>query len=288
MRREEILNKLNIGSKDTVLEIGPGNYPFWRSDIYLERDVYENKERAGNLVIDKPLIVADAHSIPLADKSIDFVFCAQVLEHSENPEVLISEMNRIGRKGYIETPNFYRELMFGWPFHKWFIEKENDKLILYPNNLLQYFGGFFHKLQVEDFNFAHFCAVNFEKLNVYYEWGDKIKYEIRNCNEYLSKFNSIEKFYIDSTSKYKMKYNNVIDKSIIVNSNPIIRKVVKRVRNILKKKFSSKKLRIKTDDILKMMICPICKNKFAKDNNGYFCNRCGAEIKIEDYIIYVE
>lgn len=289
MRREEILNKLNIKPGDIVLEIGPGNLPFWRSDIYLERDVYKNKERAGNLIIDRPLIWADAHNIPLADKSIDFVFCAQVLEHSENPEVLISEMNRIGRKGYIETPNFYRELMFGWSFHKWFIEKENDKLILYPNNLPQYFGDFFHKLQVEDFNFAHFCAVNFEKLNIHYEWEDGIKYEIRDPDKYLARFNDkTEKYSIVDESQHKMKYENIIDKSVIVNSNPITRKVIKEVRNVLKKKFSSKKLRIKTDDILKMMICPTCKNKFKEDNNNYFCNMCGAKIKTEGYIIYVK
>ena len=102
MRREEILEKLNIKIEDIVLEIVPGNFPFWRSDIYLKRDLSENKERAGNLVIDRPLILADAHNIPLADKSIDFIFCSQVLEHSEDPRVLISEMERVGKKDILK------------------------------------------------------------------------------------------------------------------------------------------------------------------------------------------
>jgi SAM-dependent methyltransferase len=52
-------------------------------------------------------MVADAHSIPLADGSVDGVWIQAVLEHVIEPEKVVNEMHRVLKKGgliYSETP----------------------------------------------------------------------------------------------------------------------------------------------------------------------------------------
>ena len=46
-----------------------------------------------------PDILADAHDIPLPDKSIDAVICKSLLEHTKNPQKVMDEIFRILKKG---------------------------------------------------------------------------------------------------------------------------------------------------------------------------------------------
>ncbi len=228
MRRSDIINSLKISKKDIVLEIGPGNIPFYKSDIYLERDINKNIERAGDFQIDKPCVLGDAHCIPFDDKSIDYIFCSQVLEHSDNPEKMLKEIMRVGKRVYIETPNFYRELLFGWPFHKWVVEKEdNDKLVLYENKLPQYFGGLFHRLQVEEYSGQLFFDLNFEKFNTIFKWESTIKYEIRSYADLMVKYTKgrDDIFYIKYNTRSKnVNYEGILRPSLLVNCIPFLRR----------------------------------------------------------------
>lgn len=56
------------------------------------------------------VLIADALSIPLRDESVDFVFCASLIEHVSNPLVLLTEIKRVLRTGqycYLSFPPFY-------------------------------------------------------------------------------------------------------------------------------------------------------------------------------------
>ena len=44
-----------------------------------------------------------------SDKSFDFVIASHVLEHSSDPELFLSELQRVARAGYIETPDAFME-----------------------------------------------------------------------------------------------------------------------------------------------------------------------------------
>ena len=55
-------------------------------------------------------IQADAKFIPLASNSVDFVFCASLIEHVPIPEDLLNEMFRVIKPGghsYVSFPPFY-------------------------------------------------------------------------------------------------------------------------------------------------------------------------------------
>jgi hypothetical protein len=66
---------------------------------------------------------------PFADKSIDFVVCSHTLEDIRDPLWVCSEINRIGKAGYIEVPSRLEEQSYGvqgpwvgWGHHHWVVD----------------------------------------------------------------------------------------------------------------------------------------------------------------------
>ena len=90
-----------------VLEIGPGVVPFSRSTQFVDR-----LARTG---LPGPLHRLDVvrEPLPFADKGFDFIYCRHVVEDLVYPDLLLSEMARVGRAGYIETPSPIAELTRG-------------------------------------------------------------------------------------------------------------------------------------------------------------------------------
>ena len=93
------INKI-ISSKDSwkILDIGCGfNANKFATVICDVQDLskhYQNKNFVR--LLDKKL--------PFADKEFDFVIASHVMEHVDDLELFISELERISTKGYIELP----------------------------------------------------------------------------------------------------------------------------------------------------------------------------------------
>ncbi|HET6989906.1 MAG TPA: class I SAM-dependent methyltransferase [Bacteroidia bacterium] len=100
----------NIKQTDKVLEIGPGASPHPRSDIFLElkldneQDYVRQFGQDKKLVTDKEIVFYDGGRMPFSDKQFDYVICSHVLEHVPDVEGFLSEIFRIGKKGYLEYP----------------------------------------------------------------------------------------------------------------------------------------------------------------------------------------
>jgi SAM-dependent methyltransferase len=67
---------------------------------------------AGAVQLDERVrpVVGNALHVPLADRSVDFVFCASLIEHVPNPTVLLQEVTRVLTPGgfcYLSFPPFY-------------------------------------------------------------------------------------------------------------------------------------------------------------------------------------
>lgn len=63
-------------------------------------------------------IVADAHSLPYADGSVDHISCLAVLEHLRRPDIAVQEMVRVLKPGgyiLLETPGL--QPYHGYPSH---------------------------------------------------------------------------------------------------------------------------------------------------------------------------
>ena len=84
---------------------------------------------------------------PYVDRYFDFVVCSNLLEDVRDPIAVCSEINRVGKAGYIETPSRLREIFaksrqFSWwrlvggagapevgfYHHRWFVEGEGTHL----------------------------------------------------------------------------------------------------------------------------------------------------------------
>ena len=116
-----------------VLEIGSGNKPYPRSDILLDASL-EDYERAGNLVIDRPLVIGIGEYLPFKDKSFDYVIASHVLEHTSYPRLFIEEMMRVGKAGYIEVPAAWIERLNSWEIHRSKISAIDGVLVIREKN----------------------------------------------------------------------------------------------------------------------------------------------------------
>jgi len=186
---------MDIKRTDIVLEIGSGNNPHFRSDILLDKYLVDSTERSTkhSIIIDRPFIVGDAIKLPFKDKSIDYTICRHLLEHLDNPKIFFSELMRVSKRGYIETPTELAEKLFGWKFHKWYINKKKDMILLTPKEKLIYsklFYNIFHKVNQSDKHFHKFYQKNLNLFIMRYEWNNEVNFEIKTEREHQIKFES--------------------------------------------------------------------------------------------------
>ena len=111
-----------IQPADRVLDIGSGGDPFPHATILADRFMQKTEHRHAELVRDdRPFVVADVSDLPFRDKCLDFVYCAHILEHVDDPIGSCAEIMRIGKRGFIETPTMGKDMLFAWAkgMHKW-------------------------------------------------------------------------------------------------------------------------------------------------------------------------
>lgn len=184
----QLKRDLSIRPADRVLEIGPGGLPHPRADIFVEKYLgEEGRGQRGGLDLKtngKPLVVADAIFLPFSDKAFDYVICSHVLEHIEQPDILLQELARVGRRGYIECPSEIYELLWDVPEHLWFVNVD-DGLVLRRKTRENagYFGKFWPLAYNHLPEFKTFLRSYPELFYVSYEWSGRPTLRIvgENC-----------------------------------------------------------------------------------------------------------
>ena len=175
-----------LSPTDRVLEIGPGYVPFPRADEFV--DAKTNlpgvpKERLHNIDLNR-------EKLPFPDKSFDFIYCRHVIEDMYSPFLLLEEMGRVGKRGYIEMPSPTAELgrgvdgnsppFRGYHHHHyigWVAENELRLVSKYP--LIEY-------LVFEEQELADTLRAGPENWNTHYLWEGEVKFaHRRNGYEYL-------------------------------------------------------------------------------------------------------
>jgi hypothetical protein len=85
----------------TQLELLPGEAP-----RVLLLDTGETELRDAQARFPKvSCVCADGEHLPFRDGAFDLVFCNSVLEHVAHPAVLAAEIQRTGRRFFVQTPN---------------------------------------------------------------------------------------------------------------------------------------------------------------------------------------
>ena len=122
--------RLPVTPEMVVLDIGSGTFPNPRADLLCERDLVDNRHRGGlAVVVDRPLVLGDALSIPLRDHAVDFVIASHIAEHIDEPVRFCHELARVARSGYIETPSPLFERLFDVEYHSWIVSRRGGELV---------------------------------------------------------------------------------------------------------------------------------------------------------------
>lgn len=187
---------LKIKKKDRVLEVGPGHYPSFRSNVIVERYIDSNYHRCGEVKIypHQEIINANGEDMPFKDNEFDYVICNQVLEHVDDPDKFIKELMRVGKRGYIETPSLLGEFLFPKDSHKWIILELDNKLILFekdkmPGNYKNNYGELFlNYLPFQSLCFKLLWFTEGSLMINRYEWEEEVEFIVNPQDEYNKSF----------------------------------------------------------------------------------------------------
>ena len=155
----------SIKKEDRVLEIGPGATPFWRSDVFLEKKYDTKKEyvaqtgHVGELQTDKKVVFYEGSVFPFQDNEFDYVICSHVVEHVENPDQFLKEIQRVGKRGYLEFPTLYYDYLYNFPEHTMLLNYQEGVVRWMPKSS----SGFNQCKNVQSF-FYRTCELEYYSL----------------------------------------------------------------------------------------------------------------------------
>ncbi|HZO86726.1 MAG TPA: methyltransferase domain-containing protein [Chthonomonadaceae bacterium] len=122
---DRLAQDMAIRPGERVLDVGGGQRPLRRADVSVDFDVFEGLHRQGQAISrEKPLVCGDVQRLPFRDRAFDVACCRMVLEHVPDPAAACRELQRVARRGFLETPNTFWESFYGHPTHRWLIEWE--------------------------------------------------------------------------------------------------------------------------------------------------------------------
>jgi hypothetical protein len=165
----------------------------------------------------------------IADNEYDFVVCTHTLEDLRDPDFVMSQINRVGKSGYIAVPSKYRELQFcrsyeyiGYPHHRWIFTIRDGEFQYMPKhsfveflvrtkqipwvrptkhpliyNMLRYYR--YRLLRLLGFHPPLFSineAEEIEAIEISFYWEEKFEHKLLNNDIYLPPYDSIKQAYI--------------------------------------------------------------------------------------------
>ena len=98
-----------VSTSALVLEVGSGGSPYFRANVLIDAYEQSRERHWAPYITDRPSVLGLGEALPFKDKCFDFVIASHVLEHSDDPEKFLIELQRVAKAGYIETPDAFME-----------------------------------------------------------------------------------------------------------------------------------------------------------------------------------
>ena len=133
-----------------------------------------------NYYQDKKFIRLTEKKLPFKDKEFDFVVASHVMEHVEDIEFFIKELERVSKKGYIELPTKLEDnLVFeNKKDHLWHMDFDDVENKLLISKKVQYFEPVLTVSTVKRLNEVFRTSLVLELI-----WENKIDYKINQSTK---------------------------------------------------------------------------------------------------------
>lgn len=217
----EIIKNFNIKSTDKILDVGGAmkQHPVIKIDTLVDIIRPENAPYCPSRLRAKKFVKVDITKdrLPFEDKQFDFSLCTHTLEDLYNPFLVMDEMLRVAKKGYITTPSMGIDMVFshfditnwmtgavripGNSHHKWFFVRTKSGIKVIPKNY-----GILYSI---NYDFTDWKG----KDEMEYYWEKKIIYERVSDLNIHSLIDEYEKYVSENKAKFvKGKSHFFVDK----------------------------------------------------------------------------
>ena len=138
---------------------------------------------------DKKFIQLNEKKLPFKDNEFDFVIASHVMEHVEDVEFFIKELERVSMQGYIELPTMLEDnLVFeNKKDHLWHMDFDDVDFKLLISRKVQYFEPILTVSSIKKLN-----EIFRRSFILELEWKNNIDYEIKKvANENFKKISLV-------------------------------------------------------------------------------------------------
>ena len=114
------------------LDIACGAKPFPKANVLCDLHVEPVKDRSMKKLetAGKPFVLCSCYALPFKDQAFDFATSYYLIEHLTDPWIMFRELKRVSRHGYIQSPSWLNELLYGEDVHIWAVYKSGNKLLV--------------------------------------------------------------------------------------------------------------------------------------------------------------
>jgi hypothetical protein len=239
-----------------VLEIGGGHNPYPQSDVIVDKFL-ENKERGGDLKVDRPVVIADFQQLPFKDGSFAYAICSHVIEHVEDVPSAVAELTRVAKAGYLETPSALTEIIEPHrDYHRWYVIRQGRKLLFHPKrNAKPPLQSVLNRLIFGNFAFKLFYLSNPDLIATRLWWKGKIDYEV---------------FGEDAPLDFDRLYPDVKQSPLRLITG-LAKHYLAKLRRKAQAKARGSRPAI---DLSSLLCCPVCKSSFRYEGEKMICEKC--------------
>tara|TARA_B110000967_G_scaffold207842_1_gene258237 strand:- start:1331 stop:1960 length:630 start_codon:yes stop_codon:yes gene_type:complete len=171
--RKTSINTINKKLKDNpkwnILDIGCG----YTANKYA--NTVADAQDLSTFYKDKKFIIITEEKLPFKDNEFDFVITSHVIEHVENFQFFVKEIERISKQGYIELPTRLGDnLVFeNLKDHIWWFKYDDDSKLLIASKKNQILEPFINVSTAKKLE-----SIFRESLVIELLWENKIDYKL--------------------------------------------------------------------------------------------------------------